>query len=115
MTTFYEDFAGMLPSVVQIAAVTVTPPYNDSTPGTAHPFPCYIEEKPMLITDSTGEQIVSSGAVYTGLASSDTSAFPVDSPAHLLTLTLPNGTTPRVLSVDRLSDSEGDYAVIVRF
>lgn len=85
--------------------VTITPflddnSYGEPTYGDAVSYSCLIEKKPKMVRNAQGEEVVSSATVYL------TSA-PTLSTKDLVTL--PDSTTPEILSIGTYPNKDGDY------
>jgi hypothetical protein len=86
--------------------------------GAARLYPGYVQWTPKMVRDSSGQTVVSSATsiLDTGRRIIGGVAV-VQSPADVIgpkdKITLPDGSTPTILSVNRLSDERGPYATVV--
>lgn len=67
---------------------------------------CRVEGGAHKVTDENGQEIVASGLVYVP-------GSPVATPESFLTL--PDGSTPRILVVDRLGDERGSHHTVIHY
>jgi hypothetical protein len=97
----------LMVETVTVAPVTAKDAYGKRTWGTATTFSsCRVQTGNYKVLDSNGQEKVSEGRVY----------FP-NKPTITLNdkITLPDGSTPPILSVDFFGDERGDHHTIVHF
>lgn len=106
---FVDEFIDMLPHTVQVAAaadaLTVE---GQKTWGADVGYAALVEQKARMVRDSQGTQVMSSTSVYLATGAD----VKTDS-----RVTLPTGFTPRqpkIVSVERPSDENGDVHVVLR-
>ncbi len=92
-----QSFLDLMTQTVKIAPTTFDD-RGQSTPGSAVSWPAYVDKKNRLVLGSTGQQVVSSTRVIAGGLTGATVTSQI---------TLPDGTTPLILSVETLSDTSG--------
>lgn len=90
----------LCPHTVSIQNRTGLDAYSKPTHAAAVEYDCLIEYKPRMVRTAGGQEKVSSAAVYLTSAPGTTTDDKI---------TLPDGTTPQILSVGKWADTRGDY------
>jgi hypothetical protein len=93
-----------MPHSVTLAARSSVDGYGKPTYGAGTAYQCHIERKTRVVRGIDGQERVSGCAVYL----SETAGI-----TPLYRITLPDGTQPTILAVDRFADRNGDYFEVV--
>lgn len=80
--------------------------YGEETYGAAVPIQCRVQEKIERVAIASGEEVLSRGRVYLG------SITGVETKDRI---TLPDGTTPEILSVQKVNDEDGPHHEVLFF
>ena len=97
----------MLTSTITVEPYSSQDVYGVVTFGTAVSMPARIAEKPELIRATDGREVVAGSTAWVDPASVIIGARD--------RVTLPDGTTPTVLSVERIPDERGRVCTRIRF
>ncbi len=105
--TIEAAFASMMPSSVVITAPSATDAYGKRTwSASSTTVKCRIQRSRRLIVSQDGKEVPEEGRVYCY----GTATVTVND-----RLTLPDGTTPPILSVETRNDETGAYVTVISF
>ncbi|MGA9772359.1 MAG: hypothetical protein WBV94_25220 [Blastocatellia bacterium] len=99
-----RELLKMMPHTVTIEPFANQDEYSKASYGAPATFRCYVDFRPKMIRKIEGQEIVSSAQVYVGGVSGATVKARI---------TLPDGSQPVILMVNKLSDEGGDYAEVI--
>lgn len=106
MATDIDDWSDMFPDTVGISEFASRDSYGKPLFGSQVSYRGRVVYKPTKVNDSSGQEVVAKGQVWIqGVPAID----PEDE------IELPDGTTPRVLSVSKFPDQNGMHHVVVFF
>ena len=94
---FETEFAELMHQSVTITAAGAKDAYGHAAAGAARTVKCRIVRQPKMIRDAGGREVVSSGHLFTA----GNAAILVTE-----TLTLPDGSSPKILRVDAIPDED---------
>lgn len=106
MTINMNDFKGMMPHTVAHAPVSSRDSYGKITYGAATSYAARVVYKNKQVRSATGEVVMAAGMVWflgTVSMSGDDK------------ITLPDGSTPQVISVEKYADDDGDRFTKIYF
>ena len=101
-----EDFLDCMPSTVTLAANTGLDKYGQRSFGAGTPVLARVQEKTERVTSASGEEVLARGRAYLGELTGVTTAYMI---------TLPDGTTPEILAVNKVNDEDGPHHEVVIF
>jgi hypothetical protein len=104
--TIETAFSSMMPSSVTITSVSATDAYGKRTFAGATTIQCRIQKSKRLINSADGKQIPEEGRVY---------CYGTSSATVNDRLTLPDGSTAPILSVETRNDEVGSYVTVISF
>ena len=99
-----RELLKMMPHTVTIEPFASKDAFSTPSYGAPASFKCYVDFKPKMIRKIEGEEVISSAQVYVGGVSGATVKSRI---------TLPGGSQPVILMVNKLSDEKGDYAEVI--
>ncbi len=102
---FEEEFREFMPQTVTIAAVSATDAFGDRTYAAAITYDARVLEEQKIVTDFRGREVTSVHVVW--VAPHLTSGLPNLTPEAQITL--PDGSTPPMLSYSVVPDEDGDH------
>ncbi len=91
---------------VDVYSIASRDAYGSPNYGTPSSYSARVVRKPTRVVDAAGDEVVARGVVW--VATTDT-IDPEDR------IELPDGTTPPIIAVDRISDEAGDHHIKVYF
>lgn len=94
----------LAPHTVTISPFSSYNSYGESSFGAGVSYQCLIEKKPRMVKDAQGKEVVSSAAVYLTSAPGITVKDKV---------TLPDLSSPQILSFGTYPNQSGDYFTVV--
>ncbi len=100
------DWSDMFPATISIQTVASTNSYGVDSYNTAVEYSGRVVYKNKSVINATGEEVVSRGAVW---LQTKTVINTTDK------ITLPDGSSPELISVDRPQDQDGDHHVKIFF
>ena len=98
--SFQSDFSGLLKDQVSLADITGRNDFGKPTFGAAVSYSCRIVHNNKLVRDRTGSDVVSTSQVWLTYVESTT----VESQ-----ITMPDGSTPPILNIEKFPDESGSY------
>jgi len=99
-----RDLLQMMPHTVTIKPRTGVDAYSKPSYSAGVDWTCYVDYRPKKIRNAAGQEVVSSAQVYVGGVSGATVSSEI---------TLPDGSKPVILMVNKLSDEQPDYAEVI--
>jgi len=103
--TVLRDYSDMAPHTVTLEPLSTMGLYAEPTYGTSASYSALVTYQTKLVVTPGGKEVASQTTVY--IPSSSASAAESDR------ITLPDGTQPRILKVDRWADGDGQHSVTV--
>lgn len=101
-----NDFTHMMPHTVTHAPVSSRDAYGKITYGTSTPYTARVVYRNKQVRSATGELVMAAGMVwFAGVVSISGDDK----------ITLPDGTTPQIISVEKYADDGGDRFTKVYF
>ena len=94
-------------ATVTIAAPGTRALDGASSPGTATPYQAKVEPGIKMIRNQRGEEVVSMGRVFL------IDHYPAITPRHRLTL--PDGSTPPIITIETTYDERGPYQTVLHY
>lgn len=101
-----SDFLDCMPSTITREPFVSHDKYGEKTYGAGESIQCRIQEREERVAIASGEEVLARGRVYlgeiTGIATVDK-------------VTLPDGTTPEILTVRKVNDEDGPHHEVLLF
>ena len=101
--TVLADFGDLAPHTITLEPLSTIGLYGEPTYGTAASYSALVIYEQRLIAGPDNREVSSNTTVY--IPSSSASA------AESHRLTLPDGSTPRIIRVDRWADGKGQHSI----
>jgi len=101
-----EDFLDCMPATVTLQASTGLDKYGQRSFAVGTTHPARVQEKTERVTIPSGEEILARGRVYLGEITGADTTYKV---------TLPDGTTPEILTVNKVEDEDGPHHEVLIF
>ncbi len=100
------DFLDCMPSSITREPFLSHDRYGERTFGAGAAIQCRVQEKIERVTIPSGEEVLARGRVYLGAIVGVSTEDKI---------TLPDGTTPEILSVMKVNDEEGPHHEVIIF
>ncbi len=101
-----SDFIDCMPTTVILAPNTGLDKYGERTFGGGVEVQSRVQEHEERVTIASGEEVLARGRVYLAKLTGVT-------PGYLITL--PDGTTPEILTVRKVNDEDGPHHEVILF
>ena len=100
-----KDFLDLAPHTVTIAPLSTVSLYGVPTFGTGSSYAALVVDKSKMVVGTDGREVVATQVAY--VLSSSATVNESDQ------ITMPDGSTPRIVKVDTYSDDQGQHNVVV--